>query len=361
MPGYRTHLTASSVAGAALGTGSLFLGGVSIPSALMAASLCSVGGLVPDIDSKTSQSFRKCLALIAGFSSLLLVSRLRDFPLNAESVAMIGGGNFVLIWFFIGGLIKRVTVHRGMCHSIPMALLSAEIIFLLSSGPAEMRLFNAFALFLGVMIHLILDEFYSFEVDKTKMLPGVNVKKSFGSAIKLIDFDHRFSTAFIFVTLFILTNIVINEPVWTEDIAEDHSAASDRDELRGKREIEQVQKKYPHLYDLSVVEWVAENGLYLRPSTSDNQKWTELERLLDISQENENAAPMTASSRRIPLPRSAAAVSSSAATSTTSDGPARGAELLHLLSGEAQNQALPEGRTPPAPYFDDAYRPVARP
>lgn len=314
MPGYRTHLSVSSAVGTALSAGSWFFGGVSLPSAMMAGSLCAVGGLVPDIDSKTSESFRKCLAIVAGFSSLLLVSRLRDFSLDAESVAMIGGGNFVLIWFFIGGLIKKTTVHRGMCHSVPMAVIAGDIIFLLSSGPAATRLFNAFAIFLGVMIHLTLDEFYSFEVDKSNLLPGVNVKKSFGSAIKLIDFDHRFSTAFFYTILFVLTNIAINEPVWTEGVAADSSAAASQEELRGKRDIELIQKKYSHLYDLSVLEWVADNDLLLKPAAANNPKWAELERLLNISSDTETK------------------------TARTSKSAVSGSQLLQLLGGQKSGE-----------------------
>ena len=277
MPGYRTHITASSVCGAVLGAAAWRFGDISAVSSVFAGSLCAIGGLIPDIDSKTSQSFRRCLAILAGFSSLLLVSRLRDFPLDAEAVAIIGGGNFVLVWFFIGRLIQKLTVHRGMCHSIPMAIISGEIIFLLSSGSLFERNFNGMAIFLGVMIHLTLDEFYSVETG-AKSVSGVRLKKSFGSALKLINFDDWKSSLVMFAILAFLTNLAINESAYTQRWEAENTEQKTSQFIALDRQgaIQRFQTKYPNDFDRAVIQWAVENDLRIIPATADNKKWASM-------------------------------------------------------------------------------------
>lgn len=294
MPGYKTHVTVGAACGTALGGMSWFFGGVPAIPSVMAGCLCAIGSVVPDIDSKTSQSFRKCLAMTAGFSSLLLVSRLRDFPLNTESVAMIGGGMFVLIWFFIGGLVRKLTVHRGMCHSLPAAVIAGEVIYLLSSGAVSNRCFNAFAIFLGVLVHLLLDEFYSVQVNRKNIVPGVKIKKSLGSALKLLNFDDPKASIVTFLILCVLVQVIIHESAWTKNLDENGQAT----ELSAKQSshtyaiLEHIKTKYPSQFDLLVIKWAAENQLILRPDRLDNPKWQELERLMSSSESTEikNAA-----------------------------------------------------------------------
>lgn len=283
MANYRTHLAGGTVAGIALGSFSHWMADVSLSASLLAGCLCSIGGILPDIDSKTSTSFKRCLAIVAGVSSLLLVSRLRDFPLDVESVVMIGGGIYIAISFFIGGLIRRFTVHRGMCHSIPMAVIAAQIIYLLTSGTVELRLFKAFAIFLGVLVHLTLDEFYSFEVKKKSITKKVRIKKSFGTALKVIDFENMKSTLFFFAIIIFLTEAIMHEPQLTQN-----NATNSQVDLRGKFAIDHMRKRYPVQYDLSVIEWVAENQLVLEPGTSDNVKWEELESLFVANDSAQN-------------------------------------------------------------------------
>lgn len=267
------HLTCSSVIGAGFGCFA-YLQGFSIPLSVYGGVLCSYGGIIPDIDSKTSTSFRQCLAMFAGFSALLVVSRLSDFSLNTESVIVIGSSVFLLIWTVIGTLIKKLTRHRGMFHSIPMALIVAEAIFIISSGDLNERLFKAFSIFLGVMIHLVLDEIYSVEGSKNGTL---YFKKSFGTALKMLDFENISSTVFIYLVLAVMTQVAIHAPSVTEKY-EDPQAGEDG---KARRVIELVQKKSPQQFDIAVVEWAATNKIILEPDSKSNPKWRELQSLFE--------------------------------------------------------------------------------
>ena len=53
-------------------------------------------------------------------------------------------------------------------------------------------------------------------------------------------------------------------------------------QLQGRAVIERMRKVYPSQFDLSVVQWVAENDMILSPGTDNNPKWNDLEKLLSL-------------------------------------------------------------------------------
>ncbi|MDO5580084.1 MAG: metal-dependent hydrolase [Planctomycetia bacterium] len=286
MAGHKTHLTCSTIAGIGLGMSVHCFYGTSISLSILSGCLCSLGGIVPDIDSKTSTSFRQCLGLVSGFSALLLVSRLRDFDFTAETVMIIGSLAFLITWAIFGTLVQRFTRHRGMCHSIPMGLIAAEFIFILSSGDLPDRLLKGGAMFAGFMVHLILDEIYSVQ---SKGVVGVRLKKSFGTAVKMADFDNLKSTVFIYIILALMTDVVLNEPVWSKDFKDQSVAAENQ---KGEDLIRIARIKYPMQFNLAVVDWVAQNNLVLEPGTGDNPKWKELQALFEEDNPEKQDNPM---------------------------------------------------------------------
>ena len=51
MPGFKVHITASTALGIGYGVGAATLYDVPIPTAALATTLCSVAGMLPDLDS----------------------------------------------------------------------------------------------------------------------------------------------------------------------------------------------------------------------------------------------------------------------------------------------------------------------
>ncbi|TNE44688.1 MAG: hypothetical protein EP343_28930 [Deltaproteobacteria bacterium] len=77
---------------------------------------------------------------------------------------------------------KTFTVHRGMLHSVPFAVVFAEVVFLfLQPFSFHERALLALAGLTGALSHLILDEIYSVDFDNRKL---VRIKRSFGTAFK---------------------------------------------------------------------------------------------------------------------------------------------------------------------------------
>jgi len=156
--------------------------------------------MLPDVDSDTSKSFQECIYLTAGIGCILTASRLRHYT-NDPDIALLGGAFiFLLIRFALAPLIKKITTHRGMIHSIPMAILSGELTFFMVTGTVEERLVKAAALTAGYLSHLILDEIYS--IDSTGKT--LRLKKSFGTALKWTNPKKKSAVTALYTLIFCL-------------------------------------------------------------------------------------------------------------------------------------------------------------
>ena len=204
---FQQHITCSTATGIAIG-GIAYCFGFDHTTCLVAAGLCSFAGMLPDIDSDTSKSFQECIYLAAGIGCILTVSRLRHHDVDAD-FAMFGGAMMLLfIRFGVGSWIKKITVHRGMIHSIPMAILVGQLTFFAVTGTIEERLLKAAALTIGFLSHLILDEMYSIDSTGAKL----RLKRSFGTALKWSNPKRPGSVAIIYTSVFCLGLAGISHP-----------------------------------------------------------------------------------------------------------------------------------------------------
>ncbi len=212
MAGFKTHVTVSSLAGIGYGAGAYLLFDMPAPTCLLAGGLCGVSGMLPDIDSGPGRPLRESMAFAAAVVPMMLVERLRIFDVSTEIMVLYGAILYLLIRFGGAWLLRKYTVHRGMFHSIPAAVIAAEVAFLLASGDMDLRIFKAGGVFIGYMSHLVLDEFYSVKVSAR----GVRIKNSLGTALKI--FGHKWlPNISTYTKLVLLTMLVVQEPSWMLD------------------------------------------------------------------------------------------------------------------------------------------------
>jgi len=180
MAGFKTHITTSTVVGIGYGIGGKLLIDAPLSTCLLSAGLCSVAGILPDLDSDTGRPVREVTALTAAIVPMLLVERLESLGWSHELMVVAAGLTYLVIRFGVVEIFKRYTVHRGMWHSVPAALTVTLLAFLAcaSSNDMTMRMFKCLAVGLGFMVHLILDEIWSIDFRNGR------IKKSFGTAIK---------------------------------------------------------------------------------------------------------------------------------------------------------------------------------
>jgi LexA-binding, inner membrane-associated putative hydrolase len=210
MAGFKTHITVSTLAGVGYGAAAYAFYDVPGPACILAGGLCSVSGMLPDIDSGPGRPLRESLAFAAAVVSTMLVDRFQQFGWSMESIILAGAMVYLIIRFGVAELLKRYTVHRGMFHSIPAAIIFGEVAYLLASGDLKLRLYKAGGVVLGYMIHLVLDEMYSVYYVRGRM----QLKKSFGTALKLFERRKLWPNLSTYAKLALFTFLAFQDQSW---------------------------------------------------------------------------------------------------------------------------------------------------
>lgn len=181
MADFKTHMTVSTTTGVALAFAGSQMG-MPLTTCLVAGGLCSVSGMLPDLDSDSGRPLREATTLGAAVVPMLMVERFQRLHLTHEEMVLAAALVYILIRFFLAEIFRRYTVHRGMWHSVPAAAIVGMFAFLvMSSEDISVRMFKTGAVVLGFMSHLILDEIWSIDFRRGKYA----FKKSFGTAMKL--------------------------------------------------------------------------------------------------------------------------------------------------------------------------------
>lgn len=193
MADFRTHLTGSVISGAGFSFAGLFTNALTVTQAGAIFTIGVVAGLLPDLDSDTG----KPLALLFQILSIIIPS------IFFFTAAKRGGSSlefiicyfvlaYLIINYIVCSVIKKLTVHRGMIHSVPFAVLCGGLGYLLfEKSGREVALVSGSAVLSGCLLHLILDELNSFKF-KYGFVPIL--KNSSGSSFKfkirisLVDF-----------------------------------------------------------------------------------------------------------------------------------------------------------------------------
>ncbi|MEL6104667.1 MAG: metal-dependent hydrolase [Planctomycetota bacterium] len=181
MADFKTHISASTIAGVAYGYWGVTSQEMSLENALLAGGLCSVSGMLPDLDSDNGVPLREMTMFVATVIPILMIDRFRDLNLSHESMALAAMLIYIVVRFGMFEFFKRLTVHRGMWHSLPAAASAGLIAYLVMPCSSNgVRAYKALSVVLGFLVHLILDEIWAFELGVGR----VRAKKSFGTALK---------------------------------------------------------------------------------------------------------------------------------------------------------------------------------
>lgn len=183
MASYRGHLMLAAPLGAAYGGLAFLRPEWDWGAICLGAGFCTVGGVLPDLDSDSGVPQRELFGTTAACAGALLYHPLtRHAHLPLEQALVLIGLSYFLVRYGAAALFRRITVHRGMFHSIPAMLIAGLVVYLAYQSPdLYLRFYLSGAVMLGFLSHLVLDEFYAIDFN------GVRVKfnKFSGSALKL--------------------------------------------------------------------------------------------------------------------------------------------------------------------------------
>ncbi len=189
MAAFREHVIFSSGLGIVYGTTAWYGLGFTPVQAALSAVMTGVAGMLPDLDLDHGRPAQELFGLLAGVAPLLMVGRVLEWlhlPNDREMVMLGMVVLYVLIRYVLSRVIPYLSTHRGMFHSIPALLITAELAYLTyPTNVIRVKLLVAAGVALGFFSHLLLDEIYSVELNGVK----VGLKKSSGTALKMFGED----------------------------------------------------------------------------------------------------------------------------------------------------------------------------
>ncbi|WP_230655792.1 metal-dependent hydrolase [Psychrobacter sp. I-STPA10] len=189
MANFKTHLNGAFAVSGILGLVSYKAGLINGHQFLVCVAIGTIGGLLPDIDSDHSTPIRlgfDAASLIVAFA---LVIHWRTH-LSLLSLLVLWLAAYGVMRYGMFTLFTKMTVHRGIIHSIPyMAALALGLVCVnayLFDTPVMLSWLYGLFLFIGAMVHLGLDEAYSVDLLNRRL------KRSSGTAMKLYQHKQRF-------------------------------------------------------------------------------------------------------------------------------------------------------------------------
>jgi hypothetical protein len=198
---FKTHITAACAVSGLAAT-CLLAGGAARPEqVLLYFVLGSVGGVLPDIDADNSVPLKLTFDILS-FVVAFVVMFSQPWGDSVIELALIWVAVFLAVKYLVFSFFIRMTVHRGVIHSIPAGVtFGLTVVILLdqvrgiSAGYAWM---GGFFLFMGYLVHLFLDELYSIDFS------GMRMRGSFGTALKFISFRDMTATLVLYAAMILL-------------------------------------------------------------------------------------------------------------------------------------------------------------
>lgn len=192
MANFNTHLSIAAAAGLGASFAAVNVHLINNADMPWFIFLATLGGLLPDIDASNSRPVKLLFNVLAflGVAGALKVCKNEYEP---YPLLLMVAGTYLFIRFVVFALFNRLTVHRGIFHSLLAAVFFALLMICISYHFLHWNVLHAWlnGLFiaLGFIVHLLLDEFYSVD------LSNARIKKSFGTALKLFSHSNLAASA----------------------------------------------------------------------------------------------------------------------------------------------------------------------
>lgn len=205
MANFRTHLVVATAVSSAVAMAGLGVKLFGLSTAVFATLIGTVGGLLPDIDLKSSKPAQKGFHWASILMATLVAILYTAHHVGTDSVVYalaLWVGVFLGLKFGVFELFSRVTVHRGMVHSVPYMTVFALLVVYGSFYGLKLTAFVSWVfgvfLWIGSLVHLLLDEIYSVNVW------GLKLKKSSGTAFKFFESKKPIAYAVLYAILALL-------------------------------------------------------------------------------------------------------------------------------------------------------------
>ncbi|MBM3224365.1 MAG: metal-dependent hydrolase [Candidatus Tectomicrobia bacterium] len=198
MANFKTHLSVAAACSGILATGFLEARIATPGEVWLYFAMGTLGGILPDIDANHSIPGRMLFSFFALVMAFLVLFSRTGLYSIAE-LALLWMGTYLIVRHVIFQLFARFSMHRGVFHSFLAAAFFGCLTTSLSYQVFRLKPLAAWTtgLFVstGYIVHLLLDELYSVD------LTGARVKRSFGTALKLMSHHIRPTSLLVGATL----------------------------------------------------------------------------------------------------------------------------------------------------------------
>jgi hypothetical protein len=200
MANFKTHMSVAAACSGGLATGFLAVGVASPREVWLYFAMGTLGGILPDIDANNSIPGRMLFSFFAiVFAFVTLFSRAGVYSIVELSILWMV--TYVVVRYIIFQMFARLTVHRGIFHSLLAAvffgLCTTNISYYIFSINTVSAWMSGCFVFVGYVVHLILDEIYSVD------LVGAKIKRSFGTALKIISANMKATSLLFLATVLV--------------------------------------------------------------------------------------------------------------------------------------------------------------
>jgi len=185
MANFNTHFIVAASASAVLSGTLLSMEVVSPEQGVVAFLLGTLGGLLPDVDSARSTSIKVAFNVLSLLLTIMMIF-VKSSTYSILEMLVLATIIFVGIRYGFLEIFRKISKHRGMFHSVPVAFIWGVGIAILMQYFFALNSLVSWVYGLmvtfGYLVHLTLDEIYSVDLGNRR------VKKSLGTALKFYNF-----------------------------------------------------------------------------------------------------------------------------------------------------------------------------
>jgi len=269
---FHQHLKCSTSFGVTYAMSTWLLIGIDWLYGSVALLLSMLGGMLPDLDSDSGKEIKhiKSISAILGALVFWVASGRVQPPMAFEARIWITISAAAFCSNGIRWIIGKVSVHRGMFHSIPTCVIWGCVVYLhYPHHNHYVRAYMAAGIMVGYFSHLCCDEYFSIE-----NLAAMRVNKAFGTAMKFWS-GKLFATLLCYAILGFFVKQVADEWPRTSDgnlagigrPSETVDRYSARIKDKAKSAVETVKRK-------GLVEFLKETVTELKEAA--NTRWTDV-------------------------------------------------------------------------------------
>lgn len=168
------------VAGAVCGAVAYYDLHTSLADATAFGVIACVGSLLPDIDSPHSKPNDMAFGLASVVTPIFVIQGMGY--LSPSKMILTALTVYALVKYGLRSAMSQFSVHRGMFHSIPAAVIWGALVYwAFRLSPPLIKNAAASSALFGFVVHLFIDEMFSFvNFEGVRVTP----KQSFGTALK---------------------------------------------------------------------------------------------------------------------------------------------------------------------------------